>query len=134
MFFIVGVADSVGHMISRWMYAMYYHTWCQHLSSPFFFFYQYRRYKSGSTYTKCNVSTYSSSKRVVGDPNDIVSSFFILFLLHHLKPVVDRCFVISCSGLLPLDWLTLRSSICICIALVDHVIHGYGHCQRWFQF
>ena len=26
MLFIVGVADSVGHMLSRWLYAMYYHT------------------------------------------------------------------------------------------------------------
>ena len=29
--------------------------------------------------------------------------------------------------MLPLNWLTLRSSIRICIALVDHVIHGYNH-------
>ena len=70
---------------------------------------------------------------VVGKPNDIFSSFYIFFLLHKIQSEVNICVVLSCSGLLPLNWFTLRSSIRICIALVDHVILGYGNCQMCFQ-
>ena len=63
-------------------------------------------------------------------PNGIVSYLFLFFLLYHLKSGVNIFFVIYCSWLLPLNWLTLRSIIRICIDLVDNIIHGYGHLSK----
>ena len=78
----------------------------------------------------------SVSNRFLGDKWYLVSPmvlflFFYLFILDNIKSGLNRCFIIPCSGLLPLNWLTLISSIHICIILVDHAIHGYGHFQRF---
>ena len=67
---------------------------------------------------------------LVGNTNFNISYLFPFLLLHHLKSVLKRCFVISCSVFLSLTRLALRSGIHICITFIDLIIHVYSHCQR----